>query len=389
VQSYDVVIVGGGLVGASLALALASADVSVALVEPHEPRFEWDESGWDSRIYTLSPGNVSWLTELGVWTRLPAERLTRVETMRVYGDRAAGHLTFSAYDAGLRELAWTIENRLLQREFWRALTQSLHVRIHSPAQCTGLVWERDWARLSLAGGEELLARLVVGADGGESWVREMAGIAVKGHEYGALGVVANFATGRPHEETAFQWFRHDGVLAFLPLPGQRMSMVWSTRYAHANELLAADARLLGSYVAQAGAEALGALDVITPAVGFPLRRQRVRNLVEPRVALVGDAAHTVHPLAGQGVNLGFRDARELASVLASRGPQRDCGDYGLLRRYERARWEDILSLELMTDGLEKLFGSRAVLVPGLRNAGLALVDAQPPLKNLFMRFAIA
>jgi ubiquinone biosynthesis UbiH/UbiF/VisC/COQ6 family hydroxylase len=220
-------------------------------------------------------------------------------------------------------------------------------------------------------------------------VRRQAGIAVRVHDYDQIGVVANFECARAHDGTAFQWFRADGVLALLPLAGDRTSMVWSTGTSHARELMALDADALCRLVEEASGRALGALRLITPAAGFPLRRQRVERLVEPRAALVGDAAHIVHPLAGQGLNLGLRDVRELAGVLASRSPVSDCGDYGLLRRYERARKEDILALEMTTDGLQKLFSSTAVWLAGLRNLGLTLVNAQAPLKNLLIRHAVA
>jgi 2-polyprenyl-6-methoxyphenol hydroxylase-like FAD-dependent oxidoreductase len=164
--------------------------------------------------------------------------------------------------------------------------------------------------------------------------------------------------------------------------------VWSAPEARARELVALTADALTLEVERASAGALGRLRVITPAAGFPLKRQHVARLVEPRVALIGDAAHNIHPLAGQGVNLGLRDARELARVLAERGP-RDCGDHRLLRRYERARREDIAALELTTDGLEKLFNGPAVWLAGLRNLGLTLVDAQGPLKTALARRAAA
>jgi len=388
-QSFDVVVVGGGLVGASFALALRDAQVSVALVEPHAPRPLPVDESWDNRVYALSPGNVGWLAELGIWPRIAAARVTQVESMLIYGDQPQGRLEFSAYESGLRELAWIVENRLVQGALSSAFESAAHVQLFCPASCEAIEWERDAATLRLADGESLRARLIVGADGADSWVRERAGIGVAVHDYGQVGVVANFSTARSHEGTAFQWFRADGVLALLPLPAQRVSMVWSAPEARARELLQLPADALAREVEDAAQGAVGALELITPAAGFPLKRQRVERLVEPRAALIGDAAHNVHPLAGQGVNLGLRDARELVSVLAARGPRTDCGDYPLLRRFERARKEDIAALELATHGLEKLFANRAVWMAGLRNFGLALVDAQPPLKSMLVRHAAA
>ena len=388
-QPFDVLIVGGGLVGASFALALRDANLAVALVEPQPPRAPAASGDWDTRVYTLSPGNVDWLITLGVWPRLPEGRLTPVETMRIFGDQARGRLEFNAYDAGMSELAWIVENGLLQRELWNAVEGASEITVISPAHCAELLWERDFAVLTLADGRELRSRLIVGADGADSWVRECAGISSSVEDYDQTGVVANFATAEPHHGAAFQWFRADGVLALLPLPGNRVSMVWSAPKEWADELLASSSEALAREVEHASCGVVGALEVTTPAAGFPLRRQRVGRLVEPRAALIGDAAHNVHPLAGQGVNLGLRDARELARVLLDCGAQKDCGDYGLLRRYERARREDIMALELTTHGLKKLFESRAVSMAALRNVGLSLVDRQPLVKNALIRRAIA
>lgn len=388
-HSFDVIVVGAGLVGASFALALAGTDTTVAVIDAQGPVDMPSPASWDSRVYAVSPGNAAWLGELGVWQRLPHERLQRVERMCIYGDRAPAKLEFSAYDSGLRELAWILESRALQHELHTKLATVDHVTIMSPARCASVVWERHAARLELSDGRTLRARLVVGADGADSWVREQMGVSASTHDYPQRGVVANFSTTDPHNGTAFQWFRPDGVLALLPLPGKQVSMVWSAVEPHAHDLLHASEPLLAAQVAEASQHVLGELSVITGAVGFPLRRQRIRHFVEPRVALIGDAAHNIHPLAGQGVNLGFRDARALASVLRTRGARRDCGDYPLLRRYERARREDIATLDLATAGLEKLFASPAVWMAGLRNAGLGAVDALPMLKNLLVRHAAA
>jgi 2-polyprenylphenol 6-hydroxylase len=309
--------------------------------------------------------------------------------MQVHGDDPAARLDFNAYDAGLRELAYIVENRALQHALWERLRETPHVRLICPGRCASAAFDREVVRIALENGQELTARLLVGADGGDSWVRKQAGIAVSPHAYGQLGVVANFRTGKAHHGTAFQWFRRDGVLALLPLPGNRASMVWSTPEAHGRELLAAQPEALAAEVQAASQLALGELQLITPAAAFPLQLQRVSQLVKPRVALVGDAAHNVHPLAGQGVNLGFRDARELATVLAGRGAQNDCGDYALLRRYERARREDILAMQLATDGLQQLFAADAVWLERARNLGLKLLNAQPLIKTRLVRQAVA
>jgi ubiquinone biosynthesis UbiH/UbiF/VisC/COQ6 family hydroxylase len=388
-STFDIVIVGGGLVGASLAAALGTAEVTVALVEPRPPRPLPVGETWDVRVYAISPGAAAFLETCGAWQRLPPERIARIETMDVFGDDVSARLEFNAYDAGLRELAFVVENWLLQDALWQQLHGADHVRLFCPARCEAVSWDADAVRLRLEDGTALSGKLLVGADGADSWVRGESGIAAVPAQYGQLGVVANFAATKPHCGTAYQWFRRDGVLALLPLPANRVSMVWSTPEAHGRELLGLAADEFCGRVEAASRYALGSLELLSTPAGFPLQLQRVERLVKPRLALIGDAAHNVHPLAGQGVNLGFRDARELAAVLRERGAQRDCGDYFLLRRYERARREDVLTLQFTTDGLQKLFANETVWMSRARNLGLRLVDSQPQLKKFLVQHAVA
>jgi ubiquinone biosynthesis UbiH/UbiF/VisC/COQ6 family hydroxylase len=388
-NEFDVVIVGGGLVGLALARALAGSGLDLALVEPRPLRSELPaDASWDSRIYAVSPGSAAFLERCGAWQRLAPERVTRVEAMRVHGDGAGARLEFNAYEAGLRELAFIVESSRLQHALWAGVREQ-EIRVFCPAAWTALNFTSDRAVLRLDDGTEISARLVVGADGSESRVRAEAGIAVTPGDYGQLGVVANFSCEKPHRDVAFQWFLREGVLALLPLPGDRVSMVWSIAQERGQELLALAAQDLAAEVETASRGALGTLRLVTPAAAFPLKLQRVAQFVQPRLALVGDAAHNVHPLAGQGMNLGFRDARVLADTLIERGAWRDCGDYALLRRYERARKEDVLAMQLMTDGLQKLFMNDAVLVSGARNLGLNLADRLPFIKSFLVRHAVA
>src|SRR5574340_955257 len=212
-QSFDVIIVGGGLVGASLALALEPSGLSVAIVEVLPPKPLPGDDSWDTRVYAISPGTAAFLESCGVWQVVPQQRVMPVEAMRIYGDDAASRLDFSAYDAGLRELAFIVENRLLQHAAWQCLQHSRHASLFCPAHCAEVDWSEDRVRLLLEDRTELTARLIVGADGADSWLRAQAGIKTRPREYGQLGVVANFTTEKPHRGAACQWFRRDGVLA--------------------------------------------------------------------------------------------------------------------------------------------------------------------------------
>ena len=387
-MDFDVVVLGSGLVGASFALALETAGLNLALIEAQPPQPGAGAAGWDSRMYAISPGSAAFLEHYGVWQELDMTRVSRVEAMRVFGDDARSELDFSAYDAGLRELAFIVENRELQRVLWGALKRAQHVAVMAPATCKALTFAAHAAQLELGDGRVLCPRLMVGADGADSWVRAQTAIAIETRPYHQTAVVANFAITTPHRGMAYQWFRHDGVLALLPLPGERVSMVWSTREEDAARLLELPHDELVAQVAAASHGAVGDLRLITPPAVFPLRLQRVRQLVLPRLALAGDAAHNVHPLAGQGVNLGFRDARELAQVLRERGSQTDCGDYRLLRRYERARREDIAAMQFATDSLQRLFNNEIAWLASLRNCGLRLMNRQAQLKNLLVQHAV-
>jgi len=382
-----VAIVGAGLVGASLAAALGRAGLEVVLVEPAPPAAP--AAQWDARIYAISPAARDFLGALGVWDALDAARIQPVARMAIFGDAAGSRLEFSAYEAGIGALAHIAESARLAHALWDALGRTPGVRRLAPARCADLAVDARGATLALEGGATVRTELVVGADGAQSWVRRAAGLTARATSYGELGVVANFAAAAPHGATACQWFRPDGVLAWLPLPGNRMSMVWSTADAHARELLELPADRLCRRVGEAGRAALGGLELVTPARGFPLQRLTAESMIAPRVALVGDAAHVVHPLAGQGVNLGFGDAQALARALEGREPFRDCGDRAVLRRYERSRAEAILALRSVTDGLARLFAAPGAAAARARNLGLSLTDRSALVKNLLVARAIA
>lgn len=391
VMNFDVAIIGGGLVGASLAAALKHSGLSLALVES-QPSLMRDNAqnnaeNWDSRIYAISPGSRNFLEASGAWDLLDPGRVEPVEAMRVFGDTGA-ELEFSAYQMGVPELACILENRALQQALWKMLQQQENLTLLNPAHCAILKAGEKSAELTLEDGRVLSAKLIVGADGRDSWVRNQVGISAAPVDYQQHGVVANFSVELPHRGIAYQWFQPEGILALLPLPGNRVSMVWSVSREKSAELLAFTPEELCLSVAAAAQHTLGEMRVVTSPAVFPLRMLVLPKITSSRVALIGDAAHNMHPLAGQGVNTGFRDARELARVLNGRGAQNDCGDALLLRGYERKRKEDIYAMQATTYGLKHLFNNNVPVLRSMRNTGLDVANRILPFKKLLMQHAL-
>lgn len=386
---FDVVIIGGGIIGSSFALALKDSGLNIALIESRSPSTLPDDKSWDNRVYAISPGSVSFLEDLEVWTAINKNRISPVHDMEIFGDDDSACLDFSAYDAGMAELAYIVENRQLQTAAWNELEkQSTKIEVFCPMQCTSIDWDKTHANVQLSDGKSLQTALIIGADGVNSWVRNQAKIEISQHSYQQSAVVANFSTELSHQNTARQWFRRDGVLALLPLPGKLVSIVWSADEEQSTRLLSLSETALCQQVEEASSHTLGKLQLITNPVSFPLSSVHVKNLIAPRLALIGDAAHGIHPLAGQGVNLGLRDARKLVSTIIERGPRSDCGDYMLLRQYERARKEDILAMEFTTDSLQKLFNNKNITIARLRNLGLGITNQFPLLKKRLMQHAL-
>ena len=383
-MDFDVVIVGGGLAGASLAAALAATGQQIALIERKAPSAALPQ--WDARVYTLTPASIAFLERLGAWQRLSRERITPIYDMHVAGDDGSSRLDFSAYDSGLLQLGATVESGRLQRALWDGLERQENLSLLCPKLPVELRRGPDHVEISLEGAAAARAKLAVGADGGDSWVRRASGMEGRSESYDQLGVVANFVCARAHRGTAYQWFRRDGVLAFLPLAERCVSIVWSTSRAYALELLALSPDALSARVSQASAGALGDLQLLTPPAAFPLSRMTSNRIAHERVALIGDSAHVVHPLSGQGINLGLGDAHCLAE-LSAQAP--DPGERMLLRRFERSRAEDILALRWVTHGLFRLFETNHAMMKRIRNMGLNLTNSNTVIKTLLTRRATA
>ena len=383
-MQFDLIIVGGGLAGLSLACALREARLKIALVETAPPQ---RPAGWDARVYAITPANAEFLKKIGAWKHLDGARMAPIYAMQIHGD-AGARLDFSAYETGVDELGWILESSLMARELWEGVERQDNLTLLCPATPRALTITDGAAELTLADGRTLSAKLLVGADGRDSWVRETVGLSAIETPYGEMGVVANFACAKPHRNIARQWFRDDGVLAWLPLAGERISIVWSTPEAHAHELLALPAEAFAGRVAEAGRHELGALEPLTPPAAFPLRLLRVPRTVAPRLALIGDAAHGIHPLSGHGINLGYQDAKALADLLVATPEWQDIGNEPLLRRYQRARREETVLMQTATHALRQLFHETLPGARTLRNLGMNLTNALPVIKNVLVRYAI-
>lgn len=388
-MSHQIVVCGAGIVGLSTALALARRGQRVAVLAPRAAVPPADPNRYHPRVYAISPASQRFLADIGVWDAMPASRLMPVQAMEIHGD-ADGQVNLTAWQAALPQLAWIVESGEIERVLIQA------VRMFGIAwledRCTGY----QNGAIDTESGARIQAELFVGADGAASPLREAAGLKHEAQSYNDTGLVVHLDAELPHQGTAIQWFRDDGVLALLPLPdtadGPQVSMVWSMRSELAQQLLdlpqEAQTARLEALLAEAAEGRLGRLKVRSKLHGFPLTLERAQ-MVAPGIALAGDAAHRLHPLAGQGLNLGLGDVEALARIVAEREPYRQAGDLRVLHRYQRARAEPVLAMRLATDGLHKLFGSKATPLVWLRNAGMHWVEGAPLIKRRLIAGASA
>ena len=387
--SYDVVVCGAGIAGMAAALQLAKNQIKVAILAPQiQPRHNLGEQ-YHPRIYAISLASQNFLESLGVWQMMPAERRNPVRQMEVHGD-LDGVIVLDAQESQMLELAYIVESGEIENALYNAL------------KVYGVPWIDDtfksfeqWQRqIECGSGQIIKAKLLIGADGARSTVRQACSIRHDFKAYGDTGLVAQLNVEKPHLDTAVQWFGDFGVLAFLPLPdtqdGHQVSMVWSAPQHVAAKYQAMSPEELAERLPPAlqaiAQRRLGELSLRSPMFGFPLTFES-SGMIGPSVALVGDAAHRVHPLAGQGLNLGLGDVETLCKILIERESVRDINDLRILQRYRNQRAEAIFNMRFATDGLYRLFAIRSPMVAMARNAGLKVVDKMPFLKKYFVRSA--
>ncbi|QIT53992.1 UbiH/UbiF/VisC/COQ6 family ubiquinone biosynthesis hydroxylase [Aquisalimonas sp. 2447] len=384
----DVIIVGGGMVGLALAAGLADTGYTVAVVEARQAP-AWRREHTSNRVSAITHASRRLLERLGAWEAIAAARVSPFEAIHAWD--AAGHpgVTFDAADRGEACLGHIVENTLVQDALRAAVGRRSNVSLYCPVTVDDLAIEPDRVGMRLGDGRRLRADLLVGADGARSMVREAAGIGADTRDYHQRGIVATVTTEIHHGAVARQRFLPTGPVALLPLADGRCSLVWSATEERADELEALDELAFSNALTDATEGVLGVVIAAEDRAAFPLRRLHANEYVAPRVALVGDAAHVIHPLAGQGVNLGFLDAAALVDVLAE-GRQRhgDAGAYGALRRYARWRRADNALMQTAMDGFHWLFSNNDPVRAIVRNLGLGLTDRLVPAKTLFVDHAV-
>jgi ubiquinone biosynthesis UbiH/UbiF/VisC/COQ6 family hydroxylase len=389
----DVTIVGAGLVGLAAAIALHQAGFSVLIVDSKNPtKSNFSENSWDVRIYAISPRNAEWLSSLGVWPIINVARVGQIQGMEIFGAGTQSPLKLSANDANADTLGYIIESKALMQALLKQV-DSLGIKTIFDKRCDSVISIANRTTLLLPEQVEIESKLLIAADGSHSWVRQKLNMHMQHKSYEQTAIVANFKAERPHNNIARQWFTLDAegrncILAWLPLPQNMVSIVWSVSTNQADILLKLSEDEFTKSVIDVGGSHLGEFKLIGSAAKFPLSLQKTNTLVHGNVVLVGDAAHQVHPLAGQGVNLGFRDVIDFIEILKHKHQYQAINDSRLLKQYSRVRKADIFKMVLLTDGLYQLYESQNKVIGHVRNWGLSKTNHQT-IKKMLVANAIA
>ena len=390
-KHYDIIIVGAGMVGASLACGLAeeAENLSIAVIDAKAPDFDWDKDSYDMRVSAITRASQTLFKNIGVWEKIVEQRVSPYRDMFVWDAGGKGEIHFDSADMGEADLGHIVENRVIVKALHQRMEELSSITLLCPEQIKSINFNDDKTELTIKSKTKLSANLVVAADGTRSWVRQQADIAVKGWDFDQAALVTTVKTELYHKDTAWQRFLNTGPLAFLPLTDGYSSIVWSTSPDEAKRLTEISESEFALELAQAFENKLGKIESVAGRAVFPLRLFETLNYVKPRLALVGDAAHTIHPLAGQGVNLGLADVASLiTTIVEAINDKKDIGDLKVLRRYERWRRADNRSMLVAMDGLKRLFGSELSAVKSLRSLGLNVTNRITPLKNLIMQQAM-
>lgn len=389
-QSFDVVIAGGGMVGLALACSLSGSGLRIAVLESRQP----DESPLPAipgvRVSAINAASERLLQYIGAWEGIVAQRANPYQGMEVWDRDSFGKIAFRSDEYGFSHLGHIIENQVIHRALWQRAEQLGDVELLAPAQLKNVAWGENEAFINLEDGRMLTARLVVGADGAHSWLRQHADIPLTFWDYRHHALVATVRTDEMHQSVARQVFHGEGILAFLPLADAHLSsIVWSVAPEEAERLAALSAAEFNKVLSSTFDLRLGVCEVVSERQTFPLTGRYARSFAAQRLALIGDAAHTVHPLAGQGVNLGFMDVAELASEIKRLQREgKDFGQHMYLRRFERKRKHSAALMLAGMQGFRELFAGSNPAKKLLRDIGLTLADSLPGVKPQLLRQAM-
>ena len=386
---YQVVVVGGGIVGATTACGLARQGLSVALLDGQSPVRLWPDDSSDLRVSAMTQASVNIFKALNVWPIIAKKAICPYRDMRVWDASAGGELHYDSTETDYDELGFIVENRVTIAALWDAVEALSTAAILCPARVVSMQLLEDCQRLHLDDNRVIEAELVIAADGHNSALRKMSGIDVTGWSYQQMGLVATVTTQSNHQKTAWQRFLEEGPLAFLPLHNGKCSIVWTLSNDTAKRYQDLEDQAFLQVLEQASAGILGSMLEVGPRAAFPLRLQYANRYTEQRLALVGDAAHTMHPLAGQGANAGLLDAAAMIELIVSaRDLGRPLSSRKLLRRYERWRKGDNLILLGGMDILKRIYGVNNKSFATIRSAGMNKINQTLWLKNYFNQYAM-